>query len=154
MSLPHFTSHYNYSNYYQDAVQQSAVEVLFDNLKMSNNCRSIEKNIMTFNFNVFETEIIPYDIIKKMISNNEIIKYLEIRYFSKNGSRIYSTFLNNFRFVKILNFLDFDWSKSNDIKDLKVIFKYDGIYTAASDMEYNKFIRRIKIENINDCTEK
>ena len=147
MAIPQF----NYKKPYSyDPVNKSAAEVLFNDVELNNNCFAIEKNIMKFNINCNEKEIIPYDIIKNMIDNKEVIKYLEIKHFNKFGDSLYSVFLKNFRFVKILNFLDFDWNEINNIKDMSVVFKYEKIYTIMSSEEYEKFNRKIKLEKIND----
>jgi hypothetical protein len=135
--------------YNVEPIYCSLFDVMFYDFNLKNNCYSIEKNIMKFNLNFDGKELSPYNSIKNMIDNSETISYLEIVHYDKFGSKIYSNFLKNFRFVKILNFLDFDWNKSNEIKNLRVIFKYEKIYTITSSSEYEKFNRKIKLEKIN-----
>ena len=131
-------------------IHYSLFSVMFEEFNLKDNCYSIEKNIIKFNLNFDGKELIPYNIIKRMIDNSEMISYLEIAHYDKYGDNVYSNFLKNFRFVKIMNFLDFDWSKADEIKNLRVIFKYEKIYTITSRAEYEKFNRKIKLEKIND----
>jgi hypothetical protein len=82
---------------------------------------------MFFNLNIDSKtqNLIPYEVISKIINSNTIIKYLEIEHLNKFGVKSYSFFLKNFRFIKMINLLDFDFRYNNEIKDLKVTFEYD-----------------------------
>lgn len=145
MSLPHYTDiKYNYNPIYD-----CNIFVNFENKILSDNCISIEDNIMKFNLFIQENELFPYFIIKDFIENKKCIKYLELCYFDKFGNRVFSIFLKNFSFIDILKLKDFNLENFNIIKNLLVSFKFDEEYVIMS-KDYDKFIRKIKLENINE----
>lgn len=147
MALPYFNNMSIKASY--TPVYDNNFVVNFDNEILSDNCFSIEKNIIKFNLFITKNELVPYHIIKEYIENKTLIKYLEISYYNKYGSIEFSFFLKNFLFVEILNLIDFNWENFDSIKKLFVSFRYDKEYVVMY-KDYNKFIRKIKLENINE----
>ena len=151
MTSPHFNSIQNCC-YNIDPIYQSCFEVRFNNKFLLDNCISIENNIINFNLYIYENELQPFNIINDMINNNEIINYLEIINYNKEGAIKYAVFLEKFKFVEFVGFLDFDlvkYDKKYNIKNLHVKFKYDKM-TVIIEKKYNNFIRKIKIKCLNE----
>ena len=146
MSLPHFNK---LSSYKYDVIYNSLFLINFENELLSDNCISIDGDKMTFNLFIHNDELVPYHIIKNFIKNKKIIKYLEVFYYDKQGTIEFVIFLKNFKFIKIIDLLDFNLEKYDEIKKLSTIFKYDDEYVIMM-KDYDKFIRKIKLENINN----
>jgi len=145
-------NHYHYHYHYNfDAIYKSLFEVKFNDAYMRDNCISIKNDIMIFNLNLYEEDLIPFSFINNMISENAVLDYLEISNFKKDGTINYITFLKKFSFVEFVGFLDFDLEtsiKGEEIKKLCVKFKYDKMIVVTA-KNHKKFIRKIKLYNIN-----
>jgi len=129
-----------------DPIYNSLVDIDFGEDFLNENCFKITDNIAHIHNN--------YDNIRKKTTSETIESLTNINlpkvifnYHDKNGKILEQIIVHNFKFVKIINKLDFDWTK-NTPKELKIQFKYDK--TFHSEKKYNTYIRKKKLNKINE----
>jgi len=147
--LPHFSlPSYSYTNIepvYNFCEIDFGVKILKE---VENNITKVSKNSIYFNLNLnIGGKVEVLDFILPSIDNKEVFKLVEFKFTNKNGNISYRIIVENFRFTKVVNLLDFDYSKY-ELKNLKVKFKYDKSHLIY-EKDYTKFIRRLKLDNIN-----
>lgn len=132
MPLPHFLK----SNKQDlDPIYKSLAEAEFYDTDpisiLTEQLYKIEGNKMYFHLNITEDkEIIPLKKIVELMDSN--VKLMVNVYFhDKEGEVLYKVDLYGFRFIKLLNVLDYDWNENNEIKDLVVEFTYDSEFVST-----------------------
>jgi len=128
-----------------EPIYNNLVDIDFGENVLNENCFKIKGNIAHIHNN--------YDNIRKK-STSQIIESLIntnlpkviFNYHDKNGEVLEQIIVCNFKFIKIINKLDFNWNE-NTLKKLKVQFEYDK--TFHSEKEYNSYIRKEKLNKIN-----
>lgn len=116
--------------------------------EIEHNITKVKKNSIYFNLNVTsDGSIDVLDFISQSISNKEIFNIVEFKFLNKTGGVIFRIMIENFRFTKIVNLLDFNYYYSDKLKQLKVKFKYDKS-EIVYEKDYKKYIKRKKLENI------
>ncbi len=119
--------------------------------EIEDNIIKIKKKSIYFNVNFNKdttNKIEILDFILQCLNNKEIVNIVEFKFHNKNGEIYYRIIIEKFRFTKIVNLLDFDFSK-DDIRHLEVKFKYDKQSLVYED-DYLVFMRKFKLKNIGE----
>ena len=77
------------------------------------------------------------------LQSKEKIGVVELKHHDRTGEVIFITVIENFKFDRILNLLDYDWNES-DVKKIKVEFSYDKAIFFDSN-QYKSYKRKLKI---------
>jgi hypothetical protein len=121
--LAHFAPAIN-----DDIIYANLVEVEFINKKTSTDIPiltkqlyKIEGNKMYFNFNYYKLN--PLKDIADLMSDKTSLT-VNVLFHDKEGMVIYKVELKEFKFVDVLNIMDYDRHKHFEIKELIVEFDY------------------------------
>lgn len=142
MALPHFPSSFNS----KQPIFLNLNDIKFNDIYLDSSIFMIENNKMYFNVNIYDGKVEPLETILKMIKLKSVIN-IEMINMDKNGTIIYKIIINNFKFLKINNLLNFDYNKQ-DIMKLDVTYTFDDIeYINLTDkllyrsMKINKILK-------------
>jgi len=143
MALPHFPSSFNF----KQPIFLNLNDIKFNDIYLDSSIFMIENNKMYFNVNIYDGKVEPLETILKMIKLKSVIN-IEMINMDKNGTIIYKIIINNFKFLKINNLLNFDYNKQ-DIMKLDVTYTFDDIeYINLTDkllyrsMKINKILKK------------
>jgi len=143
MALPHFPSSFNS----KQPIFLNLNDIKFNDIYLDSSIFMIENNKMYFNVNIYDGKVEPLETILKMIKLKSVIN-IEMINMDKNGTIIYKIIINNFKFLKINNLLNFDYNKQ-DIMKLDVTYTFDDIeYINLTDkllyrsMKINKILKK------------
>jgi len=139
---------YNYNNgsyttYWQNPLKDLIYSAIFEidkNDMLSSNLIGIKKNKFTFSCDYVGNRIQPYEFIMNLIK--EKMKFSV----SIKISNILTICYTDLQFTKIEN--NFDFSKTCDLSELKVKFKYDDIKFENHKLS-KKELRADKLKNLN-----
>jgi len=145
-SLAHFKNTNPYSG---DVIYKNIYVAKFNDEYLSENCFKINKKHFHFNVNIINNKASPLQIIFNYIENKSKIN-LPIELYNKTGDLIQIISLQNFQFLKIKNLLDFKWGGKESIIKIKVSYKYKNMKLFNNYSEYNQFLRKLKLEKINE----
>ena len=147
--MPLYSSKAPIQNPRLDVVYRNLSYPEFGNEILDEHCTSIIKKTATFNVNLnldtgtFDT----IEILQRMISKELIIKIVPMKMVDKNNQPIAYIILENFKFIRFKNLLDYDWYDHSDIKNIRVKFDYDKA-TFINKKSYNTFIRKLKLQQV------
>ena len=109
---------------------------------LNKKCFKITKKYFYFNVNENEGEIIPLNLINKLIENTTILNIaIELR--NKEDNIIQILYLEDTFLLKIKNILDFDY-QSNDIMKIKVKYKYKNMKIFKDELLVKRYQRKQK----------
>lgn len=150
-SLPHFSLPTSYANI-EPVYNLCEVDLGTQEFsEIEHSITKVERNSIYFNMNIdYNGSIEVLDFVRQSLKSKEVFDIGEFKFLNKDGCIIYRIVIENFRFTKIVNLLDFDYN-SNNVKELQVKFKYDT-YELVYEKDYNKYIRRLKLESIGEST--
>lgn len=146
MALPHFTNNKLVPNSCEP-IFSNLCEIDFGIPILTEYCYKVEKNIAHFYLNDHDGNFPIMDYVQ----SDESLGVVEFKYHNKVNEVISITVVENFRFVRILDLLDYDWSVS-DCKKIQVEFVYDKA-TFFDKAQYKAYLRKLKIlelESIKD----
>jgi len=111
------------------------------------NSSNYTKDVVVFFDELYKIK--PFVDIQQLIeSGKKQNLYIEI--FDKSGDIISNVIIEDLILIKIKNFLDFDWNKSNEIVYLKVKHKYKKFKIFDNSTELKIYQRKLKIQKINE----
>jgi len=148
-SLPHFSLPFSAYSSLDPVYNLCEVDLGTQEFsEIEHSITKVEKNSIYFNMNVDSDGYIEVlDFVRQSLKSKEVFDIGEFKFLNKSGDVIYRIVIENFRFTKIVNLLDFDYS--DDVKQLQVKFKYD-IYELVYEKDYKKYIRRLKLKSIGE----
>jgi hypothetical protein len=134
--------------YPNDPVYQNLFVVNFDDKYMKENCYKMDEKYSYFYANEINEKIVPLEHIYKLVKNKEVFD-LSIYIYNKTGAIIQLIILEDFQYTKLKDVLNFDYGFS-DIMKLRVRYKYKNMVLYN---DYNKYLRKKKLENIKKISE-
>lgn len=103
---------------------------------------------MYFNLNYGSNfEIIPLEYIIKLIESKSEFD-IQIYLYDEYGNIVKIIYLQNVKFIKIKDLLNFDYS-SKDCKHIKVRYKYEKMVMLKDDHSLLIFQRKEKLRRLN-----
>lgn len=132
-----------------EVIRSDRFIIYFENNILNDSALRIFQKIITFNVNVENNKILIFDEVNNIIKNKNKLNAI-ISCFDTHGELLIILFLVNVNFLKIKNFINFEYGGSgNTIIDLSVKYKYEEIKTFSNFEQLKKYQRKQKLEFLN-----
>ena len=141
-TLAHFSTT-NVTSNYTDPIYLNQFEVDFNNKYLTENCHKINKKHCYFNANE-NGQVIR--LIDELI-RNKTKQDIQILVNNKEGTVVQVIVFENFQFVEIKDFINFDWRKQK-IMEPKVSYIYDKMRSFFDMDTYKQYQRKKKLERL------
>lgn len=121
----------------------------FENIILTDSLISINQKSITFNVNVKNNKVLIFDEVNNIIENKKKLN-ISISCVSHTGEVLVVIFLINVNFLKIKNFINFDYSyNTSDIIKLKVKYKCEKQKIFSTFEKLKIYQRKQKLEFLN-----
>lgn len=141
-------SNINTKLYSLTPICKNRFEANFGNDILNIHCCKIKDKHIWFYSNVINGDIIPANLIKKIISDQKTLD-IEISILNPTGEIISYIYIESVTFLKIKKLIDFDYNAKTGIVKIKVKYKFKDQKIFSSILEIKNFRRKKKIEKIN-----
>lgn len=99
---------------------------------LKENFKKIDKNFIKFDLQEINKKVQPLELILSLISNKSI-GTLVINLHNKDSIILGKLIFKDFIFLKIEDFIDFDFDNSDKNKELKIYYSYKQLVYVSSD---------------------
>lgn len=141
-------SNINTKPYTLTPICKNRFDINFENDILNTHCCKIKDKHIWFYLNVINGEIVPVNLIKKIISDQKILN-IEISILNPTGEIISYICVEGVTLLKIKKLIDFDYNVKSGIVKIKVKYKYKDQKTFSGIKEIINYRRKKKIEKIN-----